>query len=459
MSLSDQSARGRWLHFVGVGGSGMSALAQYHAARGGRVSGSDRAFDAGERDAIRSCLINADVKIVPQDGRELDAGCAAVVVSTAVESQIPDVVTARSLNIPILHRSELLAQFVAAGRSIAVTGTSGKSTVTAMIFEILRAAGRRPSVITGGPLALLQASGLLGNAWAGEGGELVFEADESDGSLVHYHPWCSVVLNLQRDHKEPAEVALMFDQLKVQTRGPVIVGPDPALEYLAPGTIRFGSGDFEPLDVSLLPESSAFSMSGVAFHLPVPGRHNVLNAAAAIAACAQTGLPIADMADPLRKFRGVSRRFQTIGVVGDIRVIDDFAHNPDKIRAALAAAHLQQRRVLAVFQPHGFGSTRFLRDDLITAFAEALHDNDVLWLPEIYYAGGTVVKDISSAEIVNALQSAGRDARFTAERGRLTSQIAAEARSGDLVLVMGARDPSLTDFCRDILCALDKRRG
>ncbi|HEX9080934.1 MAG TPA: L,D-transpeptidase family protein, partial [Holophagaceae bacterium] len=198
------------LHFAGVAGSGMSALAQFLAMKGGQASGSDRSFDQGERPEARRQLETLGIAIHPQDGSGLEGDCAALVVSTAVEDEVPDVAEARRLGVPVLHRSELLAHWVATHRTLAITGTSGKSTTVAMAFEILRGAGRDPSVITGGELASLQAEGLWGNAWAGSSDLLVIEADESDGSLVNYHPAVGVILNLQRDHKEEAEVAAMF---------------------------------------------------------------------------------------------------------------------------------------------------------------------------------------------------------------------------------------------------------
>jgi UDP-N-acetylmuramate--alanine ligase len=147
---------------------------------------------------------------------------------------------------------------------------------------------------------------------------------------------------------------------------------------------------------------------------------------------------------------------QTVGHAGGVEVIDDFAHNPDKIAAALAAAHLREKRLLVVFQPHGYGPTRFLRDDLIAAFAAGLAERDILWLPEIYYAGGSVTRDISSADIAAGVTARGRDARFVPDRPEIAAQVVTGARSGDLVMVMGARDPSLTDFCGDILRGLDR---
>jgi UDP-N-acetylmuramate--alanine ligase len=202
----------------------------------------------------------------------------------------------------------------------------------------------------------------------------------------------------------------------------------------------------------------AFTVNKVRFEVPQPGRYTVLNALAAIAMAREAGVTLVDMVEPLRGFAGVARRFVSVGTAGGVEVIDDFAHNPDKIAAALGAARDRLAgtggRVLAVFQPHGFGPTRFLRDELVAAFAGHLREADVLWLPEIFYAGGTVEKDISSADIVADIAARGRDARFCADRDDLPAAIAAEACPGDLALVMGARDPSLTSLARAILAAL-----
>ena len=484
MSSSDTNAvpadSTAWLHFAGVGGSGMSALAQFHALAGGKTSGSDRAFDCDERGDVRAHLEKLGVSITPQDGSFLSLHGSrqpdAVVVSTAVEDRVPDIRRAREHGVPILHRSELLARYVAEHRTIAITGTSGKSTVTAMVFTILRECGLGPGLLTGGPLAALVEAGHVGNAWAPdldavpEDGRplLVIEADESDGSVVRYHPWAGVVLNLGLDHKSPDEVLEMFHAFRQNTRGPFLVGEAPNLRVLAEGATRFGvaasataAGDCQVRNVELTADGSRFDLGDVSFDLPVPGQYNVLNAAAAIAVCRVVGLDPVDMVAPLAGFRGVARRFQSVGTAAGVEVIDDFAHNPDKIAAALAAAHNRlvasghsNGRVLAVFQPHGFGPTRFLKDALVDMFATSLDPNDILWMPEIFFAGGTVTKNISATDLTDAIGARNRDARFLATRPDLAHKIAAEARPGDLVLVMGARDPSLTDFCRAIVAAL-----
>lgn len=447
------------LHFAGVGGSGMSALAQFAAWGGLETSGSDRGFDQGANAGGRALLEAAGVRILPQDGTGVGPDCMAVVVSTAVEDAVPDVREARSLGVPVLHRSELLAHFVATRRTLAVTGTSGKSTAVAMAFEILRGAGLDPSVITGGDLRALRAEGLWGNAWAGRG-PLVVEADESDGSLVRYRPAVGVVLNLQRDHKEMDEVAAMFRTFRDRTREALLAGDGPGLEGLAEPGRRFGQGPgpgLRALDVVEGPSGCAFTVEGVRFSLPVPGRHNVENALAAIGGCAALGVPLGDMASPLAGFKGVARRFETVGGDRGVEVVDDFAHNPAKVAAALRTARSRASRVLAVFQPHGFGPLRFLRADFERTFAAELGPGNVLWMLPVFYAGGTVTRDISSGDVAGGISALGADARTAPDRPWLAGELARLALPGDLVLVMGARDPSLTAFAKDVLASLRAR--
>jgi UDP-N-acetylmuramate--alanine ligase len=449
------------LHFAGVAGSGMSALAQFAAMKGGRASGSDRSFDRGQRPEARRQLEALGVVIHPQDGSGLEGDCAALVVSTAVEDEVPDVATARRLGVPVLHRSELLAHVVAKYRTVAVTGTSGKSTTTAMVFEILRGAGLDPSVITGGELVALQREGRWGNAWAGASDLLVIEADESDGSVVRYHPALGVILNLQKDHKEMEAVAEMFRAFRAQVRETAVVGEAENLRAFAVGAVTFGFGEgcgVRAEAVVLGAESCDFRVGEKAFVLPVPGRHNVENALAAIAACSSLGVPLEAMAGPLAAFQGVARRFQVLGTRRGVTVVDDFGHNPAKVAASIRAAHLRTAaiggRVLAVFQPHGFGPLKFLRSEFVEAFATELAPEDRLWFLEVFYAGGTASKDITSAEVVAEIAARGVAAEAAPTREWLVARLAAEAREGDLILVMGARDPSLTEFARAIIESL-----
>ncbi|MGZ8400457.1 MAG: L,D-transpeptidase family protein [Methyloceanibacter sp.] len=456
--IPDPKSGGRF-HYAGLGGAGMSALAQFQVMTGGVASGSDRAFDHGERGEMRAQLERLGINVMPQDGSGVSKDCVALVVSTAVEEQVPDVAAARAQSIPIVHRSELLAHFVGENRSIAVTGTSGKSTVAAMIFAILSGAGRDPSVITGADLPELQEQGLPGNAFARRSDLLVVEADESDGSLVRYAPSIGVILNLQRDHKEMTEVAAMFATLRARAREGLVVGDAENLDAFAGGALRFGSSDRADIrgeDVELGPSSSRFRVGNVAFTLPVPGAHNVANALAAIAAASIVGVALGAMVSPLAGFRGIGRRFQTVGRAHGVEVIDDFAHNAEKIAAAIRTAKLRASRVLAIYQPHGYGPTRFLRKDFVTTFARELGGEDLLWMLEVFYAGGTATRDFSSADIVAEIGARGVRCEFAPSREWLAARVAETARPGDLVLMMGARDPSLSALARSILAAIDK---
>jgi UDP-N-acetylmuramate--alanine ligase len=461
-------------HYAGIGGSGMSAIAQFQVMRGGRASGSDRGFDRGANPAERARLEDLGIEVFPQDGSGARGDCAALVVSTAVEKDVPDVVAARAEGIPVVHRSDVLAHFVRDHRTIAVTGTSGKSTTAGMIFEILRVAGRDPSIITGGDLGSLRERGFWGNAYAGKRGAgtgaptgkdlLVIEADESDGTLVHYEPAIGVVLNLQRDHREMDDVLRMFRAFAGQTREALVAGEDERLSGLLRDTTVFGFTERARIrgrNVETDGGGVRFEVDGDMFRLPVPGRHNVENALAAIAACRLLEVTPDDIARGLASFSGISRRFETVGIARGVEVVDDFAHNPAKIAAAIATAQSRVRgRVLAVYQPHGFGPTRFLRPDLVAAFSRALRmtgrsiDRDRLWLLDIFYAGGTAVRDISSLDLVRDIAGHGVACELASSRPELIARLAAEARPDDIILVMGARDPSLSDLARNILSEL-----
>ncbi len=501
------------LHFAGVAGSGMSALAQFCAQKGNPVSGSDRSFDRGERPEARAMLAACGIRILPQDGSAVAGDCAAVVCSTAVEDTVPDVAAARAGGVPVLHRSELLAHLVASHRTVAVTGTSGKSTTTAMVFELLRGAGRDPSVITGGDLRLLQAEGTWGNAHVGGsasesasererakraigggsasesasererakraigggsasesaserehakraigGGSdlLVIEADESDGSLVRYTPAVGVVLNLQRDHKELDVVEGFYRTFLGQCREGAVIGEAENLAAYRPGRTVVGFGpeaDLRAEDLRTEPGRSHFTVDGIAFELPLPGRHNVEDALAALGACRLLGVPLADLVAPLAGFQGVGRRFQAVGETRGVRVVDDYAHNPAKVEAALRAAQGQAARVLAIFQPHGFGPLAFMREDLVQVLKATLRPEDRLWFLPVFYPGGTVHRVVESDDVVADLVAEGLAVRLC-DREALPAAVAGEAQAGDLVLLMGARDPSLPDLARDLLGAL-----
>ena len=456
--LPDPKGSGRF-HYAGLAGSGMSALAQFQAMTGGRASGSDRAFDRGERAGLRAELEALGIAVLPQDGSGVGPDCAALVVSTAVEDHVPDVARARELGVPIVHRSELLAHFVATHRSIAITGTSGKSTVTAMVFEILRGAGLEPSVITGGDLPLLQAQGLPGNAFAGASDLLVVEADESDGTLVRYAPAIGVILNLQRDHRETAEVAAMFATLRARTRETLVVGDAETLDRFARlnAQIRLHrQGRYSRRGRRARRDIEPFPGGGRGLHAAHPRR----------AQCGQCSRR--DRRGRRRRRRACRHGRAAGSVQGHWPAISDHRQGArhrggrrlrpqrreDRGSNQDRAARGRQR-VLAIYQPHGYGPTRFLRHDFVRIFASELEPHDRLWMLEVFYAGGTATRDFSAADIVAEIGAKGAHAEFAPSRQWLVARIAEEARPGDLVLLMGARDPSLTELARAILAAIE----
>ncbi len=440
------------VHYVGVCGAGMSALAQYRAMGGAAATGSDRLLDHGETLSVRKALEALMVKVYPQDGSGLTQATSECVVSTAIEGDNPDLLAAKAKGIPVTHRADALAREVSANETLAVAGTSGKSTVAGMVFEILRAAKKDPSVTTGAGLNVLMRSGFLGNAWRGKG-PLVIEADESDGTLPKYAPKFGLVLNVGKDHKEITELQAMFKAFKERCGTCVVNADAPLLKDLQPGALSYGfeAGELRGEGLVFDGRSCGFSVYGVAFSLAHPGRHNAENALAAAALAKAAGVGLETSAAALKRFAGVYRRFESLGVSRGVEVIDDYAHNPDKVRAVLAAAQARAKRVLAVFQPHGFAPTRFLKNEFVAAFAEALRPEDKLWLTDIYYVGGTAAKDVSAADIALPVAARGRSSRHVGDREKAADEMAAEAKAGDLVLVLGARDPSLNAYARGIL--------
>lgn len=444
------------VHFVGIGGAGMSALAQFHVLDGGSATGSDRLLDRGEIPELRARLTALGVRLFPQDGSGVGPGTERLVASTAIENDSPEFAAAKRRGLKIEHRADRLAGIAAKHRTIAVAGTNGKSTVAAMIYEILAAAGEKPSLITGAPLLSLRSERLLGNAALGGSDVLVIEADESDGTLTRYFPWIGVLLSLGRDHKEVSELRRLFAEFRARAENFVVAADPDNLAEFRKGARTFGfrSGGLRGADLESGGKGSRFTAGGVSFELSLPGRYNACNALAAAAAAEAAGVPLQTAAEALRGFGGVARRFESLGDAGGVEVVDDYAHNPDKVRAVLGAARERAKRLRVLFQPHGYGPARFLKNDLIAAFAESLGADDILWMPEIYYVGGTTTKDISSRDITDAVKARGKDARFTAERAAIVEEIVRETRKGDLVLVLGARDPGLSLFAAEVLKAL-----
>ncbi len=448
LRVGDWAAWG--VHFTGIFGTGMSALAQYLRFEGIAVSGSDRLLESPDTAAMRKSLEGLGVRIAGQDGSGVGPDIDVVCVSTAIEASNPDIAAAASLGIPVVHRSDLLAAIIASKRTVAVAGTSGKSTVTAMIFEFLSACGKSPSLISGAPLRRLERQGLIGNAWSGASDLLVVEADESDGTLVKYRPEAAVVLNVSKDHKTVEELKGLFSAFIARAAWSATNADDPVLASL-PATVLFGrsaAASWRPEREELLPASVTLLRQGIAYRLPLPGRHNLENLTAALCVCERLGCEGAALAGAVAGFEGAARRFDVTETKGKVRVIDDFAHNPAKIAAAVLAARAGSARIIAVYQPHGFGPTRFLKDEYTATFRAAFRPGDALYLLPIYYAGGTADKNISSDEIVAGLGAVAFAARAVHDRDELLACLKADAAPGDCVIIMGARDPSLPALVR-----------
>jgi len=463
------------IHFTGIFGSGMSAIAQYLAALGIHVTGSDRLNDSPDTERIKQHLLNSGCTIFPQDGSGISQNTGAVCVSTAIEETNPDIAAARTLGIQILHRSDVLALLVKNSRCIAIAGTSGKSTVTAMVFELLTACGMSPSLISGAALRSLEEKGMLGNAFLGESDLLVIEADESDGTLVKYKPYASLILNLSKDHKPETEVLAMFQQLASQSTWVAINADDSKLKLIR-ATTTFGFNenvDFKGDKKKNEWYSSTISVNQVDYTLPLPGEYNGSNLLAALCVCKFLGCPEEHLVKASANYKGVDRRFTIYRTKSGVTVIDDFAHNPAKIRAAVTAAKKLSDKLIILYQPHGFGPTRFLRNEYVKTFREIVRPSDMLCLLPIYYAGGTAVKDITSQDIIDLIkcgmgngagsfQNQGEcenntpirlpfNAMAVDGREEAITVIQQHVQKDSCIVIMGARDPSLSSFVSHIV--------
>jgi UDP-N-acetylmuramate--alanine ligase len=451
--------------FCGIGGSGMLPLAAILRAGGARVSGSDRSLDAGRLATKFDYLRSLGITLAPQDGSGLGEGMI-LVTSAAVESTIPDVVRADQLDLPRLTRPHLLAKLLnAAQRSIAVGGTSGKSTVTGMIGWILYALHRQPTVMNGAVMRnFVSPSAPFASALVGDPELFVSEVDESDGSIALYRPTVAVLGNISLDHKEMEELRLLFGGFLAAADKAVVNLDDPETRLLAdvlPQENKIGFGFDSPgatlvgRNLELLPDGLRFTaeLDGEQHEvtLQVPGRHNAMNALAALGAAHAIGIPLGEAAAALTRFSGLKRRLETIGTAGGVTVIDDFAHNPDKIAATLATLTIQPGRLLIMFQPHGYGPLAKMGDELAATFAAGMRPDDRLYLPDPVYQGGTVEKSRGSDWLAEAIRMAGGHAEHIPERAAIGERLLSNALPGDRIAILGARDDSLSEFAIELI--------
>ena len=442
--------------FIGIAGAGMSALAQYLHGTGMEVSGSDRFFLAGEENETRTKLEAEGIRCFPQNGEGITNAIDLVVASTAVEDSVPEMQKAKQLGIPVIRRSALLAMIVKSKKTIAIGGTSGKSTTAAMLFVILEKAGWQPSIITGAGLINLMREEKIGNAKVGSGEWLVIEADESDGSITQYHPAVGVLLNIDKDHQEIDALKNLFTQFKNNSEKFIVnrthelaasLSQNEKNDFSTDTKIPAGlvAKDFKQLGFTI-----QFTIEDILFTVQTAGKHNMENALAAITAAHAIGVPLQQIAEGLKKYEGIYRRFQVYGEKNGVCLIDDYAHNPVKCAAVIKACYPLTEKIIAWFQPHGYKPTKFLREEFVQAFSDALRPNDEIWMSEIYYAGGTAVKDISAGDLVQDLLLAGKNAFFCSDRNQFSEMVHSHLQPGAVLLLMGARDPSLEAFAQQV---------
>ncbi|NPV91485.1 MAG: UDP-N-acetylmuramate--L-alanine ligase [Firmicutes bacterium] len=423
----------------------MSGLAFILLQMGCPVSGSD----LNESPITHRLAQNGAVVHRGHDARNLDPRVYLVVVSTAVAADNPEVVEARKRDVPVIHRGELLARLFNPRKGIGVSGAHGKTTTTSMIALALERNGLDPTILIGGELKELS-----GNAKLGRNEYIVSEADESDGSFLKLYPHCTVVTNIENDHLDYYQnfdnIEKAFKQFLANTRpeGFAVVCWDDA-------TLRHLSGQVERRVVTygLSPEADfwidrieldGLSSSGRVNHrdkelgvleLSVPGRHNLVNALAAVAVGHEIGIPFSGVAGALKPFRGVHRRFEILGEVSGVTVVDDYAHHPTEIKATLQAArHIVGKRIIAVFQPHRFTRTNFLFEE----FGRAFGDADRVIIDGIYSAGEKPIPGVTAELIVDAVRRQGQEVVYLPDRDKILELLTREVRPDDLVITLGA---------------------
>ena len=443
--------------FIGIAGAGMSAIAQYLQGTGKKVSGSDRYFTPETPNETRDKLEAEGIQCFMQDGSGITTATDLVVVSTAIEDTVFEVKKAAVLNIPILKRSQVLALISESKKTIAVGGTSGKSTTSAMIFDIMQHAGLEPSIISGAGLTSIIREGKIGNAKVGKGDWLVIEADESDGSIVQYHPEIGLLLNVEKDHQEIDELMQIFSTFRDNTKDIFITNRSNSLAAGISSDLKNdfsvdenSTAGFQALNFSQHGFEISFTVNDVPVKLNTVGKHNMENALAAIAVASRVGVSLQTAAEALAKYEGIYRRHQIIGEKDGVVVVDDYAHNPAKCAASIAACQPVAPKVIAWFQPHGYKPTRFLRNDFVKEIAGALRPQDEIWMSEIFYAGGSAVKDISAGELIEDIKKLGKNAFFVENRNNFVEAVRSHFTGNDVLLLMGARDPGLEMFAKEV---------
>ncbi len=472
----------------------MTPLALIIQAGGGRVEGSDRALDQGRNTERFDFLRARGIVLHPQDGTGIRRDSQILVISAAVEETVPDVQAARRVGATVVTRAKLLAQlFNHAALSAGVAGTSGKSTTVGMIGWILHRAGKSPTIVNGADMKNFINSGSpFASARVGAGDIFVSEVDESDGSIAFFKPRVAVVNNISLDHKPLDELRSLFGGFIASAQTAVLnldnaetaslaadLKPVEAVTYslragrrIREGTLRRPLREIRTMGskpADLFASALMLGPTGISFQvnaretgetatvdLKVPGLHNASNALAALCVSKVYGVGLAEAASHLGEFSGIRRRLEVVGTANEITVIDDFAHNPEKIAATLQTLHAFPGRLLLMFQPHGYSPIRLMRHALVDCFVRGLNDDDVLVMPEPIYFGGTVDRSIGSRELICDIERHGCHAFAFPDRGSCGDALVRLARRGDRIVIMGARDDTLSNFAHEVLRRIGK---
>lgn len=446
--------------FTGIAGSGMSPLAQIMKLKGNRVYGSDRSFDLGENKEVKKALESLGIKIFPHDGSCVADDTDVLYASTAVEDSMPDIKAAKEKNVPIVPRFDLLAElFHQYTHNIAIGGTSGKTTTTAMVGYVLDRLGLKPCVVNGGLMQNYIDHPGVPNFIYNEGDICVIEADESNGSIEKYHPYVAVVNSIGHDHKSIEEIKEIFQGFIDRAKHAAVINLDcphcADLKHAHKKTYTFSikdsHADFWAYNIQPVSDGTKYSIDGKEFKLNLIGKFNVSNALACIAVCAILGIDKFDVAKALEGFLGTKRRLEVMGTSKGITVINDFAHNPEKVAASVGALKSYEGRLMILYQPHGFAPVRLNGKELAQEFANALDEKDVLVMPEIYYVGGTADTTVSSKDLIELVASQGKNALYFPTKAEAKEFILLNAKKGDRIVVMGARDPDLPELAKEIL--------
>ncbi len=442
--------------FIGVAGTGMSAIAQYLQGIGKNVSGSDRYFERGEALDVKTKLEAEGIKCFLQDCSGITEQTDVVICSTAIEETVPELIKARALNIPVIRRSELLAIIALSKKTIAVGGTSGKSTTSAMIYHILSSAGLNPSIISGAGLTSIIKEGKIGNAKVGSGDWLVIEADESDGSIIQYKSAVGLLLNIDKDHQDIDELMKIFNIFKTNSSYFISNQSQILAKQISNGSDFDFSIDAE-INAGIVAKNFTakgfaieFDINDVKFNINALGKHTMENATASVTVAKYCGVDYKTSANALTTYEGIYRRHQILGQKNGVWLIDDYAHNPVKCAMSIRACQPLANKVIAWFQPHGYGPTKFLRTDFVAEISAALRANDEIWMSEIFYAGGTAIKDISANDLIEDIKATGKKAFFCDNRNDFIATIQPQLQEGVVLLLMGARDPSLEQFAHQV---------